>query len=129
MPEEQARMGRGGGPQDMAKRKLDRMTSDLGLDAAQQQQVAKWLSEQSGSMRPMYEERRKRRDALFNAFESSTFNATALAPPNLGAEMRTHLDQHVAFLSKLVPILRTDQREKLASMIETRRFGGDHDED
>ncbi len=77
----------------------------------------------------MHEERRKRRDALFNAFESSTFNATALAPPNLGAEVRTHLDQQVAFLSRLVPILRTDQREKLASMIETRRFGGDHEED
>ena len=114
----------------MAKRKLDRMTSDLALDADQRQQVAKWLSEQSGSMRPMYEERRKRRDALFSAFESSTFNATALAPPNLGAEVRTHIDQHVAFLSKLLPILRPDQREKLASMIETRRMGGgDHDED
>ena len=129
MPEEQARMGYGGGPQDVAKRKLDLMTSDLGLDEAQQQQVAKWVSEQSGSMRPMYEERRKRRDALFDAFESSTFNANALAPSSLGAEVRMHLDEHVAFLSKLVPILRTEQREKLASMIEGRGLGGDHDQD
>ena len=113
----------------MAKRRLDRKTAELGLDTAQQEQVAKWLAEEPRTMRSMYEEKRKRRDTLFTAFESNTFDATAVAPPNMGAEVREHLDRHVAFLSKLVPILRPDQREKLASMIGTRKFGDDHDED
>jgi len=112
MPERQARMGEahGGGPQDMAKRRLDRKTAELGLDTAQQEQVAKWLAEEPRSMRSMYEEKRKRRDTLFTAFESNTFDATAVAPPNMGAEVREHLDRHVAFLSKLVPILRPDRK-------------------
>lgn len=112
--------------QDIARMRQERMTRELGLDAAQQQQVASLLASQpapsEGPMK-MMEEHRHRTDALLNAFESDTFDARTASPtpPTTAAQMvREGTDQEVAFLSRLLPILRPDQRDRLATNMEGR---------
>jgi len=120
--EQQPGMAHGESPQGVTKRKLDRLTRELDLDAAQQQQVAKWLSERSGPMNRDHGAKWRHMDALVTAFEGDTFDAKTKIPPNIAAEVHEHIDRKVAFLSVLVPILRPEQREKLAANIEKRTF-------
>ena len=117
---------------EIAKKRLDRMTRELGLDAAQQQQVASLLAAQPAPKEPHGDERRHRMDALLTAFEADTFDAkTAVpAPPMAPGDMiREGTDREVAFLTKLLPILRPDQREKLASGMESHGMHGHDDDD
>jgi hypothetical protein len=114
-------------PEDLAKSRQARMTRDLGLDTAQQRQVASLLAERPAPsedpMTEMMEDRRRRTDALLTAFESDAFDARATPPaPTASAARMVHegTELEVAFLSRLLPILRPAQRDKLATNLEGR---------
>lgn len=69
--------------------------------------------------------------ALLTAFESDTFDAeTAVPAPSVSPAdaIREGIDQQIAFFSRLLPLLRPDQRAKLASSLENRGMR-DHDDD
>ncbi len=104
------------------QQRLAHLTTELSLDASQQQAVAGLLAsrqtktpEQRASF---HAQAKARNDALLTAFASDSFEANNLdlAP---AAGPRMGWAQHRAeFLSQLVPILRADQRETLASSME-----------
>jgi hypothetical protein len=106
-------------PEGTAAR-LDRMTRDLALDAEQQQRVAGLLAEQPAAGPRHPAEFRGMVDTVLNAFPASTFDASSVLPaaPSPVAMVHEHVQRHVAFLAQLLPLLRPDQREKLASSIE-----------
>ena len=110
-------------PGEGAKRRVDRLTKELDLDATQQKAVeallAKDDSEKPGAMEAHHAEMKKQTDALLAAFEADTFDAKKLelGPPvgKKGGDPMTH---HAQFLSQLVPLLKPDQRERLAVSME-----------
>jgi Spy/CpxP family protein refolding chaperone len=111
---------------DWQKQKLAHLTTQLDLDAAQQVTVegllAKGERPSPAAMQAKREEAQKRNDALLTAFASDSFDAAKLAP-SASPEGRMGFAQHRAeFLAQLVPVLRADQREKLASSMENRRL-------
>jgi hypothetical protein len=109
-------------PAEGTAARLDRMTRELRLDTDQQQQVASLLAAQPGPMPARHDAYRERFDALLNAFPTETFDAKAAVQtmPSPTAALREHVERKVGFLSALLPILRPDQRQTLASMIEQR---------
>jgi hypothetical protein len=100
---------------------MERFTEKLGLDASQQQQVEAILAASRPSpaaMEAHHQEMQKRTDALLTAFAADTFDARSLdlAPPADAAGGPPMFRSEV--LAKLVPILRADQREKLAASMD-----------
>jgi Spy/CpxP family protein refolding chaperone len=101
-----------------------RLTNQLGLDAEQQQRVAAMIASQPrpapAEMAARRDARKARMEALLTAFASDSFEANKL---DLGGrEQGVGREQHhAAFLAQLVPILRADQRDKLAASMEARR--------
>ena len=123
----EAQGGAGGAPstttgEDVARGRVDRLTRDLGLDAAQVQQLESVMGGQSATRMMDAEERERRLETILSGFESGTFDARSLLPPatQIADMVRQRTDREVALLTKLVPILRPDQREKLAASIESR---------
>jgi Spy/CpxP family protein refolding chaperone len=124
--EEQA----GGQPGKSREARLDRLTRELGLDHDQRQRVSALLSASPASG-PDYRAALERRfDDVLNGFSSDHFDArtTIQASAPSPAEMiRQRVQQETAFLSQLIPILRPDQREKLATNLEqSDRMSGHH---
>jgi hypothetical protein len=123
--------------QDGSKRRLDRMTNDLGLDAAQQRQAAAILAKgvdhpTHPGMKTQSDERQNRMDALLTAFQEDSFDAKTLARPMQGKTPHDFVHQQVVLVSQLLPILKADQREKLVMSMDQpwmgQRHGGDSDE-
>ncbi len=115
----------------MRQKKLDRLTTELGLDSAQQQQVSALLEAQPPRPARM-SWRQQHMDAILAGFASSAFDARAMipAPPMSPTDMmREGIAREVAFLTKFVPILRVDQRERLASKMETTKMGHQDSDD
>src|SRR5713101_2634517 len=109
--------------QDWTKRRLERITSDLGLDAAQQKQVAAMFAKEDGhsttpGIKAPSDERQKRMDALLTAFQKDSFDANKLVTPMGGKRPHHFASQEVAFVSQLLLILKADQRENLAMSID-----------
>jgi hypothetical protein len=75
------------------------------------------------------EEQQRRLDTILSGFASDTFDARSVLPAaaQIADMVRQHTDREVAWLTKLVPILRPDQREKLAASIESRGVRGQDD--
>jgi hypothetical protein len=113
---------------DWEARRLERLTADLSLDATQQKQAAAILTKtndppNAAGMQSRWDERVKRRDALFNAFEGATFDAKKADLSAFPTKTpREAIDHVVAFVSQLLPILHPDQRDKLAATLD-RPFG------
>jgi hypothetical protein len=122
-----AREADGGAP-DWTKRRLDKLTADLGLDAAQQKQASAVLAKSSdapnaAAMQARWDERKKRSEAMLTAFAGDTFDAKKLDLGVLpGKSAHEALDHMAAFFTQLVPILHPDQRDKLATSMD-RPFG------
>ena len=112
---------------DRVKRELERMTSDLGLDANQQKKVEPLLKKNTRKpedMKARSEEGKKRMETLLAAFEKDTFDATKLPPDAMaGKKMHEASDKEVSYLNGLLPILKPEQREKLAATMSGPRLG------
>lgn len=108
---------------EFAKRRLDRLTRELGLDADQQKKVQALLA-QDMPAKPTEEQKaaaKKRVDDFLAAFEKDTFDAKSLDLGELpGKNAHTMMDHRVAFLNKLLPILKPEQRDKYATQLERR---------
>jgi Spy/CpxP family protein refolding chaperone len=120
-----------GGAVDMGKKRLDRLTADLTLDAGQQKQVAAILTKASdppdaAGMQTRWDDVTKRMASLLTAFAATTFDAKKADLTILpGKAAHDPLDHMAALFSQLLPILHPDQREKLAASVD-RPFGA-HD--
>jgi len=121
-----------GAPIDWSKRRVEKLTTDLGLDASQQTQVAAMLTKahdppNAAGLQSRWEERRNRVDALLTAFAGDTFAAKSLDLNILpGKTAHEPMDHLVSFASLLLPILRPDQLGKFAGSLD-RPFGaGEH---
>jgi Spy/CpxP family protein refolding chaperone len=113
-----------GGSPEWTKRRLDRLTAQLGLDAAQQKSAAAILAKGGDAMSPaamheMRDEGKKRLDAVLTAFEGSTLDAKKLVLSGVpGKTAHEGLEKDTTFVSQLLPILTPEQREKLAAQRE-----------
>ncbi|HZU84212.1 MAG TPA: hypothetical protein VE987_14885 [Polyangiaceae bacterium] len=109
---------------------LDRLTRELGLDPDQQQRVSALLAAQPdpAAYRAQHEQRFSE---VLNAFASERFDAqTTLQAmkPSLREMVHQRVEHEAAFFSQLLPILRPDQRETLASNIEAHGWWGPRQE-
>jgi Spy/CpxP family protein refolding chaperone len=105
---------------EQQKERLARLTNQLDLDAAQQSTVQGLLAAETpapATMQARREETKQRNDALLTAFAGASFDAKQLLAP-AGEGRPAFGNQRAAFIAKLVPVLRADQREKLASSME-----------
>jgi Spy/CpxP family protein refolding chaperone len=109
----------GGKPGWGAKSNVDRLTRGLDLDAEQQKKIdaiaAKDDTAKGG--KPDTAEMKKNVEALLVAFEKDTFD-----PKKLEAfdpkKARGPMEQETKLLVQVVPILKPEQREKLAAKME-----------
>jgi Spy/CpxP family protein refolding chaperone len=113
----------GKGKDGYGKWKLEKMTKNLDLDAAQQKTVdgilAKHADKEPQDREHMREEMKKRMDALLTAFEGDAFDAKKLdASFPAGGKMRDSMKEHVKVLAELVPVLKPEQREKLVATMD-----------
>jgi len=114
-----------GGVAERVKPKVDRLTTDLGLTADQQRQVAAILAKLDPSpaeAQVRVDEGKRQMEAFLSAFEGDRFDARKveiLAPPRQPHEI---LDRDVRFLSQLVPLLTPAQREKVATARQGRSW-------
>jgi Spy/CpxP family protein refolding chaperone len=108
---------------EFAKRRLERMTQELSLDADRQKRVQALLAQDQPSA-PTDDEKaaaKKRVDDFLAAFEKDTFDAKSLDLGELpDKNAHTRMDHRVAFLNKLLPILTPEQRDKYATQLERR---------
>lgn len=113
------------GAADWTARRLDRLSGDLGLDAAQRPRAAALLAQSdlpsSEALQAREQAATERADALLAAFKQETLDA---GPSDrlLGDERPPHewIEREVRFLSRLIPLLTPEQRGKLAAMREQR---------
>jgi Spy/CpxP family protein refolding chaperone len=113
------RPGRPGGPpRDMSKARLERLTKELGLDAAQQKKLEGILPKQE-TPPASREDMKKQVDALLAAFEADGFDAKKFESYD-SKRAKAHMDAELKFMAGLLPILKPDQREKLAQMLDRR---------
>ena len=126
----QAKEADGGAP-DWSKKRTDKLTAELALDAGQQKQVAAILTKLAdppnpAGMQSRWDDHKKRMDALLTSFASPSFDATKADLTVMpGKTAHDPMDHMVAFFTQLLPILHPDQRDKLAASMD-RPFGA-HD--
>jgi Spy/CpxP family protein refolding chaperone len=119
-----------GGTVDWTKRRLDRLTSELDLDPVQQKQASAVLAKaqslpNAAGMRSRWEDRKRRGDAVLDAFASDLFDPKAFDLTVLpGKAAHDVMDRMVEFFSQLLPILHPDQRDKFAMTLERPLGGG-----
>lgn len=105
------------------EKRVERLTKHLELDADQTKKVTELLAKapKPGDARA---DHKKRLEAVFAAFEKDKFDAKTLDlfkvdPKKASGPMKRHVD----FLGQLLPILKAEQRTKLAAAMEKR---GEH---
>ena len=110
---------------DYVSKKLDHLTTELGLDDAQKKSVQALLEKDkpaAGGMDAMMAEMKKRNEALLTAFEADTFDAKKV-DLSMPGKPRDRMKSHMAFTTGLLAILKPEQREKLAASME-KPMGG-----
>jgi Spy/CpxP family protein refolding chaperone len=120
-----AKQSEHGGPRGEPPSPADRLahlTKDVDLDAAQQKKVEPLLAKDAAP--PSREEMKKHTEAVLTAFEGEGFDAKKVEPAAAPAG-KGMAAQHAQFLAALVPLLKPEQREKLAASLEKQR-GGEH---
>jgi Spy/CpxP family protein refolding chaperone len=118
------------------KRKLERLTKQLDLDAAQQKKVEAILAKDKeepmtpAAMDAAREDQKKKLDAVLTAFDADTFDAKKLDLGGMPTAVMAKkgkggaMAHEVGFLTQLLPILKPEQREKLAASMEKERPWG-----
>jgi hypothetical protein len=116
------------GAADWTERRLDRLTDDLGLDAAQRLRVAALLAKSqlptAATVEAREGEAKERADAFLAAFAKEAFDASVLDLPEPGKSPHEWIEHEVRFLSSLLPVLTPDQRDKLAASRQRRAPAG-----
>jgi Spy/CpxP family protein refolding chaperone len=106
---------------ERAKKRLEHVTKELDLDDAQQKKVEAILAKEDPKAPDVQADMKKRMDAMLTAFEQDTFDAKKLEMfSGAGKQGRGMFTKEVTFMSQLVPILKPEQREKLATQTESR---------
>ncbi|MBS2015594.1 MAG: periplasmic heavy metal sensor [Deltaproteobacteria bacterium] len=98
-----------------AKKRVERLTEDLDLDAEQQKKVGALTPPDAGG--PDRAEMKKRTDALLAAFEKDTFDAKKVDVFD-AKKARAPMEQEAKLVTQLLPVLKPEQREKLAAKME-----------
>ncbi|GMV19606.1 MAG: hypothetical protein AMXMBFR56_78300 [Polyangiaceae bacterium] len=114
--------------EERAKRRLERLSGELGLDADQQKRVEPILAKhdmgrEGGKADGAREEMQKRMDALLTAFEKDTFSAAKL---DFGADAKRHREmakKQAEYLNALLGVIKPEQRDKLAATLADRPRG------
>jgi Spy/CpxP family protein refolding chaperone len=106
-----------GGRPSVAKMRLERYTRDLDLDADQQKKVQAILPKDDARALDAREQAKKHQEAVLAAFEAPTFDAKKLDSGD-AKKIRAPMEEQVKFLGQLLPILRTDQRDRLAKQMD-----------
>jgi Spy/CpxP family protein refolding chaperone len=106
-----------------AKDRLAHLTKQLDLDAAQQKKVEPLLAKEAPPA-VVQDAMKQHADAVLGGFEGDGFDAKKLEPKSPpGAAPMT---AHAQFLAALLPILKPEQREKLAADMEKPGRGMRH---
>jgi len=102
-----------------SKRSIDRLTHGLDLDADQQKKVDALVAKEDASKagHPDPAEMKKNVEAMLTAFEKDTFDAKKLDAFDV-KKARAPMEQEAKLLAQLLPILKPEQREKLAAKME-----------
>ncbi len=110
------------GATEAVVRRVDRMKTQLGLDADQQQQVSALLLRDQPSpaaIQARFEANKKQMDALLTAFEKDAFDAKKVdLAPFPGRKPSDGMERQAKYIGQLLPILRPEQRERLATMMD-----------
>ena len=112
-----------GNRENPTRRQLDRMTADLDLDEAQQRKVADIEVDAPSTWTDERDARWKQLSALLAAFTTDSFDAKPIMISKESSAARDSAQREVVLVSRLLPILRPPQREKLALNVESRRLG------
>lgn len=113
------------------KQRVARMTKELDLDDAQQKKVEAALPPAGKGSPDARADAKKRMDEMLAAFEKDDFDAKKLGGPD-PKHARAPLEQEAKFIAAILPILKPEQREKLAATMDRGgkgshgRRGGDH---
>src|SRR5262249_33300580 len=107
--EHQAKMG---GP-DAAKHRLEHLTKQLDLDAAQQKRVEPLLAKDDPSA---MEGVKKHSEAGLAPFQGAGFDTHK--HEHAAGAAKKGMAQHAQYLASLLPVLKPEQREKLAAGLE-----------
>ena len=102
-----------------ASASFDRLTRGLDLDADQQKKVDAIIAKEDAAKagRPDPAEMKKNVEAMLAAFEKDTFDAKKLDTFDV-KKARAPMEQEAKLLAQLVPLLKPEQREKLAAKME-----------
>ena len=109
-----------GGKPNSTRMRVEHYTKDLALDA-EQQKKADVLLPKDEAADPM-EEAKKKSDAVLAAFEKQTFEGKTALPFD-AKKASGPMNDLVKYLGQLVPILKPEQREKLAAKLEKASDG------
>jgi Spy/CpxP family protein refolding chaperone len=102
-----------------SKRSFDRLTHGLELDVDQQKKVDALVANEDAAKaaHPDGAELKKSVEAMLTAFDKDTFDAKKLDALDV-KKARAPMEQEARLVAQLVPILKPEQREKLAAKME-----------
>jgi Spy/CpxP family protein refolding chaperone len=116
---------------DAATRRLERMRVQLNLDADQQKEVgfilARGDAPTPAAVQARFDAGKKQMEAILTAFEKDTFDAKKLdLTSSPGRKPSEPLERQVKYIGQLLPILRPEQRDRFATMMEHPRVDHGH---
>ena len=116
----------GGSRPSPARRRYERYGRDLDLDADQKKKLDGIIPADDVKMvTAMREDSKKRVDQTLDAFAKDAFVVKDVPPPDLKL-VRRPMDEQVKFFNSLLPILKPEQKDKLAGRLEKQSEGGEH---
>jgi Spy/CpxP family protein refolding chaperone len=96
---------------------IERLSKEIDLDEEQKAKVGAFALKDDGKEAPAALKKKKSNELLLAAFEKDTFDAKKL--DMFAAKSLTEpLDEETKFMTKLIPLLKQEQRDKLAAKIE-----------
>ncbi len=114
--------GPDGGRPNQSKMRIDRLTRGLELDADQQKKVEALAPKEDAKLPDLHAETKKRTEALLTAFEKDGFDAKK-ADAFDAKKTRAAMEDETKLLAQILPILKPEQREKLATKMERGPVG------
>jgi len=111
-----------GGHPSMGKIRIDRLTRGLELDADQQKKIDALAPKDDAKGPDLQGDMKKRTEALLTAFEKDGFDAKKADAFDM-KKNRAALEEETKLLAQLLPILKPEQREKLAAKMERGPVG------